>query len=162
MGPQPLLVKHFGSKRTDLWVEPPGLFEEQAAVIRNGLSSVQHVLQGRHVCTIGMDALLGLIELLRVAEKDEVSRGLRHSQYIREGHLSGFVHERTSTASKNSWRAHSHAVPPATGASPPYLFRLARQSVFASFRTFRPSLRLHPEILIPILHRLGWADARNP
>ena len=36
------------------------------------------------VSAVRMTALRGLIELLRVAEKDQGFRGLRHREYVRE------------------------------------------------------------------------------
>ena len=59
----------------------------------NGLVVPQDVLQRRDVRALGMGSLLGLFELLRIAEQHHALRRLRRGEDVRERHLARLVHE---------------------------------------------------------------------
>ena len=53
----------------------------------------EEVLKRRDVSAVRMATLLGLPELLGVAEQDETMRRLRHRQHVGKGKLSRLVDE---------------------------------------------------------------------
>ena len=87
------LVEHFGRVGADVGMEPPGPVEEEAEVVRHDPLPVEHVRERRALSAWRVDALKGLVKLLRVAEENEVRRGERGRQGVCEGHLARFVDE---------------------------------------------------------------------
>ena len=57
-------------------MKPPCLFQKKPTISRNSLMVGKEVVERGCVSAVGMAALGGLIELLRVAEKDQGFRGL--------------------------------------------------------------------------------------
>src|SRR4051794_25575880 len=53
----------------------------------------EDMVQGGHSDAIRMTSLNRLLQLSRISEKDDVVRSLRDGQYVRQGHLRGFVNE---------------------------------------------------------------------
>ena len=82
-GPQPALVVELGSEGADAGMEALGAVEEEALVVGQGRAVFsEHVHQGGDVRAVGMGALGGLLELLRVAQEDDVPRGARGGQGV--------------------------------------------------------------------------------
>ena len=53
----------------------------------------EQVVQGRDLGSLRVGAALGLLQLLRVAEQDQVARGAGAGQDVGQGHLAGLVDE---------------------------------------------------------------------
>ena len=70
-------------------MEAPGPVEEEAEVVRHDPLPVEHVRERRALSAWRVDALKGLVKLLRVAEENEVrTRRARPPGRICEGHLA--------------------------------------------------------------------------
>ena len=88
------VIEELGRVGADRGMQPPGLFEEQPLVRRNGLFAAENVIERRHIGALGMAALHRLIELLRIANQHDGLRRLRHREHVGERHLRGFVDEK--------------------------------------------------------------------
>ena len=69
-------AEQFRCECADRGVKPPRLFQEEPAIFRNSLMAGEDMVERGRVSAVWMTALGGLIELLRVAEKDQGFRGL--------------------------------------------------------------------------------------
>ena len=74
-------------------MQPPRIAEEQAAIIGDGVVSVQQVLQRGYLGAFRVTAARRLLQLLGVAEQHDVGSRLRHSQDVRQRHLARLVDE---------------------------------------------------------------------
>ena len=82
-GAEAPLVVELGSEGADVGMEAPGAVEEEALVVGQGRAVfAEHVHQGGDVGAVGMGALGGLLELLRVAEEDDIPRGAGGGQGV--------------------------------------------------------------------------------
>src|SRR5439155_10054011 len=88
---QPSLVKELGREPAYGGREPPGLLEEEPAVVRDRLGAIQDVLERRDRGAFGMRALDRLLELLRIAEQNQALRARGDREHVRKGHLPGLV-----------------------------------------------------------------------
>ena len=68
--------------------------EEDAPVVGDGVVAAEQVLQSRGVGAFRVSAALRLLKLLRVAEQDDISGGLRHGENVGERDLAGLVDEK--------------------------------------------------------------------
>ncbi len=84
MGVEPAFVEQFRCESADRGMETPGLVQEKSAILGDGLVTSQHMVERGRVHAIRMSALRGLIELLRIAEKDDGPSRLGYRQYVCE------------------------------------------------------------------------------
>ena len=90
-GPEFSLVKHFRRKFAQPRMQPPRGGNEDALRRRQRALAAQQMVQRRHADARRMTALLGLLQLHRVAEIDDRRRRPGHRQRVRECHLTGLV-----------------------------------------------------------------------
>ena len=86
-------IEDFRREVADRRGEPPGLREEPAAFGRHRFGIAEDVLECRNRDSRWVRALKRLLQLLRISEKDDALRGLRHGKNVGERHLTGFIHE---------------------------------------------------------------------
>ena len=74
-------------------MQPPGLFQEQAAVTVDSLLASEEVVQRRDVRPLGMGALHRLLELSRIAEQNDACSRMRNCEHVGQRHLCRFVNK---------------------------------------------------------------------
>src|ERR1051326_4333445 len=74
-GTQPVVVVDLRCEGTDRRMQPPGLIEEETAVLWHRRLTGQQVIQGRHFGSRRMETLLRLLELPGVAQENQTLRG---------------------------------------------------------------------------------------
>src|SRR6266481_5227282 len=90
---QTAVVKQFRSEITNGWVHSPCLGEKESHGFRNCLAVSHQILERGFLCPWRMAALEGALQLLRIANQDQVLGGLCDGDDIGEGHLPGLVDE---------------------------------------------------------------------
>ena len=88
------LVEYLRSEVAELRVQAPRLFQEQALIGGDRLLPGEQVFKSRNSGTVRMAALDRLLQLLRVTKQNDIFRGLRDGQHIRQRHLSRLVNEK--------------------------------------------------------------------
>src|ERR1043166_5869211 len=76
-GTQPVVVVDLRCKGTDFRMQPPGLIEEETAILWHRRLTGQQVIQGRDLGSRRMETLLRLLELPGVAQENQTLRGGR-------------------------------------------------------------------------------------
>src|ERR1041384_7772877 len=74
-GTQPVVVVDLRCEVTDFRMQPPGLIEEETAVLWHRRLAGQQVIQGRYLCSRRMETLLRLLELPGGAQENPALRG---------------------------------------------------------------------------------------
>ena len=87
-GAQTAVVKQFRSEITNGWVHSPCLREEESHGFWNCLAVSKQILERGFLCPGRMAALEGALQLLGIANEDQVLGGLRNGDDIGEGHSS--------------------------------------------------------------------------
>src|SRR5207245_2646005 len=91
---QAALVVQLRRERAKGGMHSPGAIEEEAAILRDRrMLAVDQVDECRNVGSVRMRASPRLLELLRVAQQDEVPRRARRREGVGERELSGLVDE---------------------------------------------------------------------
>src|SRR5258706_16101397 len=82
-------------------MKPERAIEEEALVVAEGLALLADQMnERRNVRAFRMGAALGLLQLLRIAEEDDVARGPRGGERVGERHLPGLVDEEMVEAAR--------------------------------------------------------------
>src|ERR1043166_8753992 len=76
-GAQPVVVVDLGCEGTDRRMQPPGLIEEEAAILWHRRLTGQQVIQGRHLGSRRMETLLRLLELPGGAQENQDRKSKR-------------------------------------------------------------------------------------
>src|ERR1051326_6468246 len=74
-GTQPVVVVDLRCEGTDFRMQPPGLIEEETAVLWHRRLAGQQVIQGRYFGSRRMETLLRLLELPGVDQENQTLRG---------------------------------------------------------------------------------------
>src|SRR6266403_2066809 len=90
---QTAVVKQFRSEITNGWVHSPCLREEESHGFWNCLAVSKQILERGFFCPGRMAALERALQLLRVANQDQVLGALRDGDDIGQRHLAGLVNE---------------------------------------------------------------------
>src|SRR3977135_858057 len=90
---QTAVVKQFRSEVTNGWVHSPCLGEKESHRFWNCLAVSKQILERVFAGPGRRAALEGTLQLLRIANQDQVFGGLRDGDDIGEGHLPGLVDE---------------------------------------------------------------------
>ena len=84
VGMKSSLVEYLRSELAEFRMKAPRLFQEQALIRGNRLLAGEQVFKGRNRGAVRMTTLDRLLQLLRVAEQNDVSRRLRNGQHVRQ------------------------------------------------------------------------------
>ena len=90
---QTAVVKQFRGQVTNGWVHSPCLREKESHGFWNCLAVSKQILERGFLRPGRMAALEGTLQLLRIANQDQVLGALRDGDDIGEGHLPGLVDE---------------------------------------------------------------------
>lgn len=81
-GREPPLVENLRYESADIRVQSPCFSNKDTLLAADRGSAIQQVPKSGNLRAGRMDALLGLVELLRIAEQDDARRGRRQGQHI--------------------------------------------------------------------------------
>ena len=100
LGTQLALVRQCGHGRTQIRVHPPRFLEEVAEFGWQCAVSLGEPTECRFVDRFGVSTLAHLRQLLRVAQQQQVSRGNRDGNGVRQRELACFVHDEQVQAAR--------------------------------------------------------------
>ena len=81
---KPPFVEKLRGERANIWVQAAGFGQENALVGGDGRTPIQQVTESRDLCAGRMNALLRLVELLRIAKQHNAGRGWGQPAHSRE------------------------------------------------------------------------------